>query len=98
MIDELNDFAEDVPTRVTCPGCAGDYKKLDESVPPPATYTEAWHPPVICRGTSRWYWCCGPHQRVSKGVLTMIGMEVVFFPDRRVEDKPVFVDRRRPKP
>lgn len=99
--DPTNDFADDVPTRVTCPGgCHGDFKKLDETEQPPATYEEAWRKPVVCRGTSKWYWCRGPHQRVGLGFLTLVDKtEVMFFPDRRVADKPVTVERRKlPKP
>ncbi len=53
-----------------------------------------------CRGNSTWYWCQRHKEHGHTGVLTIIsrpdegGMRVFFFPDRRLEPRPVAIERR----
>ena len=104
-----NEFANDVPTlielRRVCPACGGDSRALEETDQPPASHAQAWArrglPPAICHGNGTWFWCHGPVDRRGIGQLTIIGttegsMEVMFFPDRRLEARPVVVERRGP--
>lgn len=53
-----------------------------------------------CRGTKIFYWCERSEEHGHVGTLTVInrpgegGMHVLFFPDRRIEARPVAVERR----
>ncbi len=97
---ELDPFGDDVPTvvdrlRCLCPGCGDEQMHLDDSVQPPSSRDEAWRR-GCCYGNSKFFWCVGPFDRRGIGQLTMIGsMEVFFFPDRRLVNRQVAVERRR---
>ncbi len=102
--DSFDDTPVTLVTPPRCPGCTNEFEQLDDDVQPPGTYEEAWKKPIVCRGTKKWWWCRAMHERQAIGRLMMIGhegaggMEVVFFPERRVTVQPVAVERRRPKP
>ena len=55
-----------------------------------------------CRGNATWYWCRESSEHGYVGTLVIIskpiegGMAVFFFPDRRIEARPVQTDRRQP--
>ncbi len=105
-----NEFADDVPTvielRRICPGCGRDQVAMDETDQPPGSHAQAWrrvtgHGEGACRGNLTWFWCKASLEHRSTGALTILprgeegSMEVLFFPDRRIEARPVEVDRRR---
>lgn len=54
-----------------------------------------------CRGNWTWYWCQRHEDYGHVGALVIVskpgegGMLVFFFPDRRIEARPVATDRRR---
>lgn len=54
-----------------------------------------------CRGNTTWDWCPHHTEHDHKGTLTIRpvngegGMDVHFFPDRRLEVRPVEVERRK---
>lgn len=76
----------------TCVNCGRSFLPLPNDLEPPATYGEAWRPPIICRGTEDetiWSWCC------VTGTLYLTGRsEHRFYPDRRRDARPVVVERR----
>ncbi len=113
-----DDFESEIPTlvepvtavgvRAICRTCPGDFMVLEEDVPPPASYDQAWRPPLgatisgMCRGNKKWRWCRAAIQHNHTGTLTVLlkspdGEERVhhlFFPDKRVAVRPVAVERR----
>lgn len=96
------DFEADIPTTIdlrhVCPGCGRDSWRIDDSVQPPGSHAEAWKR-GCCYGNTIFFWCEGPIDRRGIGQLTIIGsMEVHFFPDRRIESRPVTIDRRKDRP
>ncbi len=55
-----------------------------------------------CRGNKTWCWCKRHADYGFRGALIIIskpdegGMIVMFFPDRRLESRPVTIERRKP--
>lgn len=105
---EATEF-EDSPTHVErrCQGCAGEIELLEDDVQPPASYAEAYKPPVRCRGTrtaqTGWFFCKEPVFDLTDalrapgfvGWLELPGrMGVQFWPERRATTIPVPDDRR----
>lgn len=110
--DSDNDFENEIPTvvevRRICPGCGKDFLALDDTEQPPASHDQAWRPPKgstvsgMCRGNAIWFWCRAAVEHAHVGTLTIMQpagggkMDVLFFPDRRLEERPVAVERRGP--